>query len=50
MPDALTPEILRTNLMASALQLKCLGQDIAELELMDRPGDEAGMYEGACYF
>lgn len=43
MSDALTPEILRTHLMGSALHLKCLGQDIVELELMDRPDGEAGM-------
>ncbi|TFK39056.1 P-loop containing nucleoside triphosphate hydrolase protein [Crucibulum laeve] len=31
------PEILRVSLTASILQLKCLGQDLEELDLMDKP-------------
>lgn len=42
MADAYLPEILRTNLVASALQLKCLGQDIQELEFMDPPDGDTG--------
>ena len=42
MEDTYLPEILRTNLASSTLQLKCLGQDIQTLEFMDPPDDDAG--------
>ncbi|KAF8904083.1 P-loop containing nucleoside triphosphate hydrolase protein [Gymnopilus junonius] len=35
------PEILRCSLTASILNLKCLGQDLAELDLMDKPDLES---------
>lgn len=35
------PEILRSSLSASILQLKCLGQDLQELQLMDKPDEES---------
>ncbi|TFK69515.1 P-loop containing nucleoside triphosphate hydrolase protein [Pluteus cervinus] len=35
------PEILRCSLVSSLLQLKCLGEDLDELELMDKPDDIA---------
>jgi ATP-dependent RNA helicase DHX33 len=31
------PEIMRVNLALSILQLKCLGQDLEDLDLMDKP-------------
>jgi len=31
------PEILRCSLTSSILQLKCIGQDMGELDLMDKP-------------
>jgi HrpA-like RNA helicase len=37
------PEIKRCSLTQSVLQLKCLGQDIEELDFMDSPHDEARM-------
>ncbi|KAJ7081333.1 P-loop containing nucleoside triphosphate hydrolase protein [Mycena belliarum] len=41
MAPAAEPEILRTGLAGSMLQLLCLGQDLQELELMDAPDVEA---------
>ncbi|KAF5340678.1 hypothetical protein D9611_007470 [Ephemerocybe angulata] len=35
------PEILRTSLTSSILQLKCLGQDMQDLDLMDKPDEES---------
>ena len=35
--------------MGSALQLKCLGQDIVELELMDRPDDDASKFDRCAF-
>ncbi|EJC98012.1 P-loop containing nucleoside triphosphate hydrolase protein [Fomitiporia mediterranea MF3/22] len=40
MEDTYLPEILRTNLVSSVLQLKCLGQDIQSLEFMDQPDND----------
>lgn len=37
------PEILRTSLTASYLQLKCLGQDLRQLQLMDTPEEDSSM-------
>ncbi|KAG6821430.1 hypothetical protein H0H93_010154 [Arthromyces matolae] len=34
------PEILRCSLTSSILQLKCLGQDLENLDLMDTPEDQ----------
>lgn len=31
------PEILRCSLTSSILQLKCIGQNMEELDLMDKP-------------
>ncbi|KAI0768917.1 P-loop containing nucleoside triphosphate hydrolase protein [Irpex lacteus] len=41
MPLSAEPEIRRCTLTASLLQLKCLGQDLEELEFMDKPEDES---------
>lgn len=41
MAPSLEPEILRTSLTSSILQLKCLNQDIRELDLMDSPDDDS---------
>lgn len=38
------PEIRRCNLAASLLQLKCQDVDLDELEFMDQPDHEAGMF------
>ncbi|KAF5380687.1 hypothetical protein D9757_007043 [Collybiopsis confluens] len=35
------PEIMRCSLAASLLQLKCIGQDLESLELMDQPAEES---------
>lgn len=35
------PEIRRCTLTSSLLQLKCLGQDLEELDFMDKPDQEA---------
>ncbi|KAF9061454.1 P-loop containing nucleoside triphosphate hydrolase protein [Rhodocollybia butyracea] len=35
------PEIMRCSLSSSLLQLKCLGQDLETLDLMDQPADES---------
>jgi ATP-dependent RNA helicase DHX33 len=35
------PEIMRCSLSSSILQLKCLNQDLEELDLMDMPEVEA---------
>ncbi|KZT11763.1 P-loop containing nucleoside triphosphate hydrolase protein [Laetiporus sulphureus 93-53] len=37
MPDSAEPEIRRCALASSLLQLKCLGQDLEELDFMDEP-------------
>ncbi|PFH53277.1 hypothetical protein AMATHDRAFT_137858 [Amanita thiersii Skay4041] len=37
MPLSSEPEILRVSLTSSILQLKCLGQDLEDLDLMDKP-------------
>ena len=36
------PEICRCSLTASFLQLKCLGQNLDELEFLDQPQPDAG--------
>lgn len=36
------PEIQRTNLTSAILQLKCVGQDLENMEFMDRPHPESG--------
>ncbi|KAI0700070.1 P-loop containing nucleoside triphosphate hydrolase protein [Cytidiella melzeri] len=41
MPLSAEPEIRRCTLTASLLQLKCLGQDLEELEVMDKPDEES---------
>ncbi|KAL5524532.1 PRH1 [Sanghuangporus sanghuang] len=41
MESTYLPEILRTNLMSSTLQLKCLGQDISSLDFMDPPDPDS---------
>ncbi|KAK7028817.1 Salivary acidic proline-rich phosphoprotein 1/2 [Paramarasmius palmivorus] len=41
MPLSAEPEILRCGLASPVLQLKCLGQDLEKLELMDRPDDDS---------
>ena len=38
------PEILRCTLTASLLQLKCLGQNLEEIEFMDKPDDESSEF------
>lgn len=35
------PEILRCSLASSILQLKCLGEDLEDLDLMDKPDTDA---------
>lgn len=35
------PEIMRCSLSSSVLQLKCLGQDLEDLDLMDSPDRES---------
>ncbi|KDR82400.1 hypothetical protein GALMADRAFT_237688 [Galerina marginata CBS 339.88] len=41
MPISGEPEILRCSLTSSILNLKCLGQDLSELDLMDKPDSES---------
>ncbi|CCM06130.1 uncharacterized protein FIBRA_08379 [Fibroporia radiculosa] len=41
MPDSAEPEIRRCSLTSSLLQLKCLGQDLEQLDFMDKPDQEA---------
>ncbi|PCH40315.1 nucleoside triphosphate hydrolase protein [Wolfiporia cocos MD-104 SS10] len=41
MPDTAEPEIRRCSLTSSLLQLKCLGQDLEDLDFMDKPDQEA---------
>lgn len=36
------PEIRRCALASSVLQLKCIGQDLEDLDFMDPPDPEAG--------
>jgi hypothetical protein len=36
------PEILRCSLTSSILNLKCLGQNLEELDLMDMPDQDSG--------
>jgi ATP-dependent RNA helicase DHX33 len=43
MAPSVEPEIRRCSLTSSLLQLKCLGQDLEELEFMDKPDLDAGM-------
>jgi len=43
MAPASEPEILRCSLTSSILNLKCLGQNLEELDLMDKPDDDTGM-------
>lgn len=38
------PEIRRCSLTQSVLQLKCLGQDLEEVEFMDPPDLHSGTY------
>lgn len=38
------PEIMRCSLASSILQLKCLNQDLEELDLMDMPDVESSEY------
>ncbi|KAI0823300.1 P-loop containing nucleoside triphosphate hydrolase protein [Trametes gibbosa] len=40
MPPTAEPEIRRCTLTSSLLQLKCLGQDLEEVEFMDKPEEE----------
>ncbi|KAL1936911.1 hypothetical protein VTO73DRAFT_4239 [Trametes versicolor] len=40
MPLTAEPEIRRCTLTSSLLQLKCLGQDLEELDFMDKPDEE----------
>jgi len=35
------PEILRCSLSSSILNLKCLGQNLEELDLMDKPEQDS---------
>lgn len=44
MPLTLEPEILRTSLTSSFLQLKAVGQNLEDLELLDRPDHDASMW------
>jgi hypothetical protein len=37
------PEIRRCSLTSSMLQLKCVGQDMEELDFMDKPDEESSM-------
>ncbi|KAI0761980.1 P-loop containing nucleoside triphosphate hydrolase protein [Trametes elegans] len=41
MPVTAEPEIRRCTLTSSLLQLKCLGQDLEELDFMDKPEEES---------
>lgn len=41
LPDSAEPEIRRCALSSSLLQLKCLGQDLEQLDFMDKPDWEA---------
>ncbi|KAJ3758406.1 P-loop containing nucleoside triphosphate hydrolase protein [Lentinula raphanica] len=41
MPLSAEPEIMRCSLSSSLLQLKCIGQDLETLELMDQPAEES---------
>ncbi|KAI0034623.1 P-loop containing nucleoside triphosphate hydrolase protein [Vararia minispora EC-137] len=41
MPLSSEPEILRTDLTTALLQLKCVGQDMEDIDFMDRPDDVA---------
>ncbi|KAI0714086.1 P-loop containing nucleoside triphosphate hydrolase protein [Cerioporus squamosus] len=41
MPPTAEPEIRRCTLTSSLLQLKCLGQDLEELDFMDKPDVES---------
>ncbi|KAJ4482384.1 ATP-dependent RNA helicase Prh1 [Lentinula aciculospora] len=41
MPLSAEPEIMRCSLSSSLLQLKCIGQDLETLDLMDQPAEES---------
>lgn len=44
------PEIMRCSLTSSILQLKCLNQDLEELDLMDMPDLESGEHSVPAFF
>ncbi|KAK0485634.1 ATP-dependent RNA helicase Prh1 [Armillaria novae-zelandiae] len=41
MPLSAEPEILRCGLTSSLLQLRCIGQELENLDLMDRPDEDS---------
>lgn len=41
MPLSAEPEILRCGLTSSLLQLRCIGQELENLDLMDRPEEDS---------
>ncbi|KAK0195247.1 ATP-dependent RNA helicase Prh1 [Armillaria mellea] len=41
MPLSAEPEILRCGLTSSLLQLRCIGQELESLDLMDRPDEDS---------
>lgn len=41
LPVSAVPEIQRCSLTSSMLQLKCLGQNMEEIEFMDPPDSDA---------
>jgi len=42
------PEIMRVGLTSSMLQLKCLGQDLEDLDLMDLPDRDSSEHVIFC--
>jgi ATP-dependent RNA helicase DHX33 len=44
MLPTLEPEIRRCSLTSAVLHFKCLGQDMEELEFMDKPEVDASVY------
>jgi HrpA-like RNA helicase len=42
------PEIQRCSLTSSILQLKCVGQDMEDLDLMDKPAAESSKCTDPC--
>jgi ATP-dependent RNA helicase DHX33 len=49
MKQTAEPEILRCSLTSSILQLKCIGQNMEELDLMDKPDIDSSEYHNLRY-
>lgn len=44
MNPSILPEILRCDLTSSVLELKCVGQDLEDLDFLDNPGELSCTY------